>query len=287
VSSQLKTLADGFDAFFKGTAAKTSGGMAIAKELENLKPSFEGILSNLKSLIPTVQAFGTALGMAAKFALSLAADPLVGYLARMYPIVFALTTAFGLLKSALISNIGQFLLFNIQVALGMSRTAALRGTIALTGTTAAVTTGAIRGLNLALTSLGSRTVIGVALIGLSMLIEKFIKSGMEAENARQKMLSFADSVKTAGQAADASGLETTLAAEKRLAQRLKEAQTILEQIKAGKGEVTSAQAQELQALGLASNMAFARQRTSKGSNLQVQVGAPGAVSANISAARRG
>jgi tape measure domain-containing protein len=287
ISSQLKTLSDGFNAFFKGTAAKTSGGMAIARELESLKPSFEGILSNLKSLIPTVQAFGTALGMAAKFALSLAADPLLGYLARMYPIVYALTTAFGLLRAALISNIGQFLLFNTQLALGMSRLAAVRGTMALTGTTAAVTTGAIRGLNIALASLGSKTIIGVALVGLSMLIEKFIKAGVEAENAKQKMLSFADSVKTAGQAADVGGLETTLAAEKKLAVRLKDAQALLEKIKAGQGEVTAAQAQELQSLGLASNMTFARQRTSKGSNLQVQVGAPGAVQANIQAAQKG
>jgi len=131
------------------------------------------------------------------------------------------------------------------------------------------------------------TVVGAAIVGLGILAERLMNAGNQASAARQKMIDFADSVKMAGEAGNVAEVQSRLTRARSEASRIQEAKRVLELIKGGKSQVTSAQAAELRALGLASNMGFARGRTARGSNLDVQINAPGAVAANIDAAQKG
>lgn len=97
MTSGIKTLADGFNAFFKGQAAQTIGGSAVAEQLNSLKPAFEGILANIKSLIPSFQLFGSLLLNVAKTLTTLVGNPIVGFLLKVYANVLLVNTAFTLL----------------------------------------------------------------------------------------------------------------------------------------------------------------------------------------------
>ncbi|NBV27807.1 hypothetical protein EBS02_02140 [bacterium] len=129
----------------------------------------------------------------------------------------------------------------------------------------------------------------MALLGLGMLIEKLMMAGIKADDAKQKMLQFADSVKQAGKASDVSGLTTTLAEEKVMAKRIKNAKALLEEIKEGKKSISKQQKEELDALGLTSNMGFFQEGGpgNLSQNLTVQVSMVGVLDANIQAAQKG
>jgi tape measure domain-containing protein len=105
MTSGIKTLTDGFNAFFTGTLAKTEGGTALAQQLNNLKPSFEGILANIQSLIPSFQLFGSVLFNAAKLLASLAGNPIVGFLLNVYTNVLLVNTAFTLLGGRILLGV--------------------------------------------------------------------------------------------------------------------------------------------------------------------------------------
>jgi tape measure domain-containing protein len=284
LTSGIKTITDGFNAFFTGAQAKTSGGMAFAQELERLKPAFDGIRTNVAALMPVLQGFGKTLLEIGKIALQIAGNPLVGYLGRLYLIVLPINMALGILRGLWASNALQLLIFNARVATGTSTLTAFRGMTAATGVTAAIAAGQIRGFGLALRAALATTVVGLAVVGLGMIAEAFMTAGAKADAARQKMSQFMDSVKQLGAAGDVVGATAAAATEKASATRIKQAEALLTQLKAGKKTVSDAEMKELRALGLASNMQFVQEKGQKGLTVQ---GMFGAVDANIKAAQQG
>jgi tape measure domain-containing protein len=292
MTSGLKTVTDGFNAFFTGQAAQTAGGSVFAKQLEALRPAFEGIAANIKQVLPLLQSFGNTALSVGKVLLQVAGNPFVGYLGRAYLSVLPLTIAIQALNlQALIPLIRNllgaapaFIAFTAAQARGLSTTASFRGAVLGLGQTAAATGVQIRLLSGIIKTAFASTVIGIAILGIGMLIEKLVMSGIAADQAKQKMLQFADAVKAAGKAGDVAGVTATLSAEKAIAGRIKAAQNLLEQLKTGKASVSRSQAEELRNLGLASNLSFMKESGQQ--NLTVQA-IPGAISANIAAAQQG
>jgi tape measure domain-containing protein len=133
MTSGIKTLTDGFNAFFTGTLAKTEGGAAFAQVLDSLKPSFEGIRANLTALIPSFQTFGKLLLSVTQFLVTLAGNPITGFLLKVYANVLLVNTAFTLLGGrillGLITNINaaiiRFVAFGYAInAVGIQTTGA-------------------------------------------------------------------------------------------------------------------------------------------------------------------
>jgi tape measure domain-containing protein len=189
LTSGIKTVADGFNAFFTSTQAKTAGGSAFAQELEKLKPAFEGIRANITALMPALQGFGGVLLEVGKVFLQIAANPFVGYLARVYLSVLPLVTIIKVLNlQALIPMIGSllravpaFLTFNSLMLQGNRAGLALKTTTFLLGSTSAVTAGQIRLVGTALLSLGMPAV----LLGIGALIERFMMLKGAVDGVRQ------------------------------------------------------------------------------------------------------
>ena len=109
----LQTITDGFNAFFAGQAAQTAGGNAFAKQLTDLRPAFEGIIANIKTLIPSLQIFGNLLLNVAKFLATLAGNPITGFLLQVYTNVLLVNTAFNLLGGKILLG----LIVNINAAI--------------------------------------------------------------------------------------------------------------------------------------------------------------------------
>jgi tape measure domain-containing protein len=297
MTSGIKTLTDGFNAFFTGQAAQTTSGNVLAQQLEQLRPAFDGIRNNITQILPLLQSFGkTALSLGS-ILLQIAGNPFVGYLARVYLAVLPLTIAIQALNlSALIplirnllAAVPAFVAFTVSQLRGMSTLGSFKAATYGLGLTAAATGVKIRLLSGIIKTAFATTVIGVALLGIGMLIEKLMMAGFKADEAKQKMLQFADSVKQAGKAGDVAGLVTTLAEEKGMAKRMQNAKALLEEIKKGKKSISEQQKQELEGLGLTSNMAFFQEGGPKNlsKNLTVQVSMFGVLDANIQAAQRG
>ena len=297
MTSGIKTLTDGFNAFFTGQAAQTTSGNVLAQQLEQLRPAFDGIRNNITQILPLLQSFGkTALSLGS-ILLQIAGNPFVGYLARVYLAVLPLTIAIQALNlSALIplirnllAAVPAFVAFTVSQLRGMSTLGSFKAATYGLGLTAAATGVKIRLLSGIIKTAFATTVIGVALLGIGMLIEKLMMAGFKADEAKQKMLQFADSVKQAGKAGDVAGLVTTLAEEKGMAKRMQNAKALLEEIKKGKKSISEQQKQELEGLGLTSNMAFFQEGGPKNlsKNLTVQVSMFGVLDANIQAAQQG
>jgi tape measure domain-containing protein len=113
ISAGLQTLTDGFNAFFTGQAAQTAAGNAFAEQLNNLRPSFEGIRTNLAALIPSLQTFGKLLLSVAQFLASVAGNPITGFLLKVYANVLLVNTAFTLLGGRILLG----LIVNINAAI--------------------------------------------------------------------------------------------------------------------------------------------------------------------------
>lgn len=292
MTNGIKTITDGFNAFFTGTAAKTSGGLVFAQELEKLRPSFEGIAQNVRQLLPILQSFGNTLLNIGKIFVAIAGNPFTGFLLKAYAAVLPLTAAVSILNlralipliANLLRAVPAFAAFTVSQLRGLSTLASFKAAIYGLGLTAAATGTQVRLLSTAIKSAFASTVIGVALLGLGLLIEKLVMAGHNADMAKQKMLQFADSVGQAGKAGDVAGVTATLSAEKAIAARMQKAQKLLQELKSGKKSVSAAQAEELRALGLASNMGFVQEAGQR--NLTVQ-SMPGAISANVLAAQKG
>jgi tape measure domain-containing protein len=133
ISAGLQTLTDGFNAFFTGQAAQTAAGSAFAEQLNNLRPSFEGIRTNLAALIPSLQTFGKLLLSVAQLLASVAGNPITGFLLKVYANVLLVNTAFTLLGGrillGLIANINaaiiRFVAFGYAInAVGIQTTGA-------------------------------------------------------------------------------------------------------------------------------------------------------------------
>jgi len=169
LTSGIKTITDGFNAFFTGTQAKTAGGMAFAKELENLKPSLEGIGNNLKELVPSFQMFGSVLLNAAKVLTAIAGNPITGFLLKIYANILLLNTAFSLLGGrvlvGLIASIStataRFIALNVSVASLQRTSAVANSTLAGTQLQMALLTRS------ATTAVGPLTAVRAALAGIA------------------------------------------------------------------------------------------------------------------------
>lgn len=222
MTNGIKTLTDGFNAFFTGQAAQTAGGNVLAQQLEQLRPAFDGIQNNIAQILPLLQSFGkTALSLGS-ILLQIAGNPFVGYLARVYLATLPFTIAIQALNlSALIplirnllAAVPAFVAFTASQLRGMSTLGSFKAATYGLGLTASATGVKIRLLSGIIKTAFATTVIGVALLGIGMLIEKLMMAGIKADEAKQKMLQFADSVKQAGKAGDVAGLTTTLLEEK-------------------------------------------------------------------------
>jgi tape measure domain-containing protein len=182
LTSGIKTITDGLNAFFTGTQAKTAGGMAFAQELERLRPTFEGLQANITALIPSFQLFGGVLLNVAKFLATVAGNPITGFLLKVYANVLLVNTAFTLLGGrilvGLITNIGlatsRFIAMNAAV-FALQRTSAVANST-LAGTQLQMmllqknATGAIGPVNALLGSLLRMAGIGAIAIGITIIV---------------------------------------------------------------------------------------------------------------------
>jgi tape measure domain-containing protein len=189
MTSGIKTVTDGFKAFFTGQAAQTAGGSVFAKQLEALRPAFEGIAANIKQILPLLQSFASTALSLGQALLQIAGNPFVGYLARIYLSVLPLTMALRVLNlQVLIPLIGSFLRaipafisFNAAMMSGVGTNRALIATMQLTGQTAGVTAGRIRLVSAALATLGSTAILA----GIGLLVEKFLMMKGAIDGVRQ------------------------------------------------------------------------------------------------------
>lgn len=182
ITAGLQTLTDGFNAFFTGQVAQTAGGSALAEQLNNLRPSFEGIQANLAALIPSLQTFGKLLLSVAQFLASVAGNPITGFLLKVYANVLLVNTAFTLLGGrillGLIANINaaivRFVAFGYAMnAVGIQTTGA---NTALAGTQLQMmllqrnTGAALAPVNALLASLARIAAIGTIAVVLTIAI---------------------------------------------------------------------------------------------------------------------
>jgi hypothetical protein len=177
MTNGIKTITDGFNAFFTGTAAKTAGGLAFAQELEKLRPSFEGIAQNIQELLPLLQTFGSILLNVGKTFAAIAGNPITGFLLKVYGNVLLVNTVFTLLGGKILVNliasistaIGRFIALNLSVATlqrtSVATNSTLAGTqlqMALLSRNAVSATGPLILLRNTLASIASFGVIAVA-----------------------------------------------------------------------------------------------------------------------------
>ena len=193
MTSGLKTVTDGLNAFFRGAATKTSGGFAIAQELEKLRPTFDGLRENAGQLIPVLgQIAQVALGVGKAF-LQIASNPFVGYVARVYLNVLALTTAINILNlRALIPMIANFarslyalVAFAIQCVSTGSAVQRLGMAVQVTG--------------LMLRTFFATTGIGLVLVGIGLLTERFISMNQALADTKAKAAGAADAIRAMSQ----------------------------------------------------------------------------------------
>lgn len=168
LTNGIKTITDGFNAFFTGTQAKTAGGAAFAQQLKALKPAFDGIAANIKTILPLFSQFGQiALGVGQAL-IQIAGNPVVGYLTRVYAIVLPLTIAFNAIKSVIGGVIATVMSMNGAILLGTQRLTVFRAIMQITGLTARQTAIGLRVAAAALVTLGGTGV----LLAIGALIEK-------------------------------------------------------------------------------------------------------------------
>jgi tape measure domain-containing protein len=110
-SNGIKTLTDGLNSFFTGAAAKTSGGFAIATELEKLRPTFDGIQKNAAQVGKQLLELAKVALEVGKVFLQIAGNPIVGYLARLYLIFLPLNTVLTIARGLWASNAIQLAIF--------------------------------------------------------------------------------------------------------------------------------------------------------------------------------
>jgi len=199
MTSGIKVLSDGFSAFFKGVNAQTTGGFAIAKELEKLRPTFEGIRTNVVNLLPTLQSLGEILLGVSKVFLQIASNPLTGYLAKLYAIFLPLNIALNVMRGLWAANSLQLVIFNARIATGTSTLSAFRGMMAATGATSKATATAIRGAGLTLRAFFASTGVGLVLVGISALIERFMSLNQRLDETRGKALGAGEAIRLMSQ----------------------------------------------------------------------------------------
>lgn len=253
----IRQISDGFNTFFTGTAAKTSGGFGIAQELERLKPTFEGLGQNVKALIEQFGQFARAGLEVGKVLLQIAGNPFVGYLARVYAAVLPLTLAIQALNlkalipliASFVRAIPVFIAYTAATAQGATANKALQLAMVTTGKTAGVTATQIRTVGTAMKAAFTGTVIGAVLLGIGMLIEKIISLNASMADTKAKAMGAAQAIRSMSQTEAQQATRQYEAG----AQSLKGLNDEIEQGKLkGKAwiEVTSQQAKALQDAGV-------------------------------------
>jgi len=192
----IKQVADGVNAFMSGSRAQTAGGFALAQELERLKPAFDGIRANASGVVQQLGALAkTALDLAKVF-LQIAGNPVVGYLAKLYVIILPLNMALTVMRGLWAANVTQLLIFNARVATGTGTLTAFRAMMAATGGTAQTTAAAIRGAGLTLRTFFASTGVGLVLVGISALIERFMSLNQRLEETKLKAAGAAQAIRS-------------------------------------------------------------------------------------------
>jgi tape measure domain-containing protein len=194
LTSGLKTVTDGFNAFFTGVNTKTAGGFAFAQELEKLRPTFEGIRANVTALLPTLQSFANTLLNVSKVFLQIVGNPFVGYLARVYLNVLALTTAINILNlRALIPMIANF-------ARSLYALVAFAVQCVSTGSVVQRLGMAVQVTGLMLRTFFATTGIGLVLVGIGLLTERFMSMNQALADTKAKALGASDAIRAMSQA---------------------------------------------------------------------------------------
>jgi tape measure domain-containing protein len=120
LTNGIKTVADGFKAYFTGQQAATEGGGALAAKLVELTPTFQGLAANAKLIAEQLLNAAKVAGVFLEAAAKIAGNPLVGWLLKVYVNVLLLQGAFKLLGGQILLNliqnigaaIGRFVVFN-------------------------------------------------------------------------------------------------------------------------------------------------------------------------------
>lgn len=199
LTTGIKEVADGFNAFFTGAAARSTGGFAIAQELERLRPTFDGIKRNLGELGTQFIQFAKVAGEVGKIFLQIAGNPIVGYLAKLYAIALPINIALGVMRGLWAANALQLLIFNARVAGGTSTLTAFRGMMAATGATAQTTAASIRTAGITLRTFFATTGVGLVITGISLLIERFMSMNQALADTRAKALGAAQAIRSMSQ----------------------------------------------------------------------------------------
>lgn len=195
----IKQLTDGLNAFFTGTAAKTAGGFAIAQELERLRPAFDGIGQNVSTFVVQLGELARVALDVGKVFLQIAGNPIVGYLAKLYAIALPINIALGVMRGLWAANALQLLIFNARVASGTSTLSAFRGMMAATGATAQTTAASIRTAGITLRTFFATTGVGLVVVGISMLIEKFLTMNQALADTKTKAMGAAQAIRSMSQ----------------------------------------------------------------------------------------
>jgi tape measure domain-containing protein len=193
LTSGLKTVTDGFNAFFTGVNTKTTGGFAFAQELEKLRPTLEGIRANVTALLPTLQSFVNTLLNVSKVFLQIVGNPFVGYLARVYLNVLALTTAINILNlRALIPMIANF-------ARSLYALVAFAVQCVSTGSVVQRLGMAVQVTGLMLRTFFATNGIGLVLVGIGLLTERFMSMNQALADTKAKALGASDAIRAMSQ----------------------------------------------------------------------------------------
>jgi tape measure domain-containing protein len=211
LTSGIKTITDGFNAFLAGTAAKTTGGGILAQELTRLQPIFNGIAKNIQQVIPILSQFGQIALTVANTLLTFASNPIVGYLARVYAVALPLSLLFNTFSGIIQRVVGAMAPLNLSLALGAQRFTLYRTAMQLTGLSAIRLTGILRGglagaINF--TVLALRTLaMPVILFGISALIERFMMLKGAVDGVRQSTQQMLGSISSMANSGDIGGLK--------------------------------------------------------------------------------
>ena len=201
----IKTLTDGFTAFFTQTKAKTKDGAAFAGVLEDLRPTFEGLKTNVEELLKTLTPMLGVLAEAGKLLLQIAGNPIVGYLAKLLAIALPLNAAFrafniviATVKARLLVLKGAIAVNNAAALTGRARFNAYKDAIKLTGGASVGAAAKIKSLGIAIKAAIGATVVGGIVLGLSFLIEKLISLGQHMDAVREKAANAAQEIRSMG-----------------------------------------------------------------------------------------
>jgi tape measure domain-containing protein len=185
----IKVVTDGLNAFFSGTQTKTAGGFALAQALEQLRPSFEGIRQNATQIVEVLGQFAKAALGVAQVLLQIAGNPVVGYFAKVYLNVLVLTTAIQLLNlRALIPMIAN-LVRSAAALIGFAVQCARAGQSAQVMGLMAQTAG------LTLRTFFASTGVGLVVVGIGLLIERFMTMNQALADTRAKALGAAQAIR--------------------------------------------------------------------------------------------